>query len=308
MRRVGPARRGALGEAQVGLGQRAATCDRSESRPSTLMTVGMPAPRVIRHSGLLPAMKNSATSGFSRRARVQRATGTCARTCRGTCCAASAGGPAARPSTPSAGGRRRAGGSRRRPRGRAPSAGSAAARRRSRSRSRTAGIPRVPRIATFIPDLLSGQRIGLDVGCAPIAPSVNSAARLAAALARSARSAGSRREPRRARAPGPRGRAGRRTARRRRRSRRRRGCARRSPACRRASPRAASGRSPRAALGCTSGGAPGVELRPGARRPGSPVDAGEDERQRGAAGALARSGAWAARSAARFLRGSSSPT
>jgi hypothetical protein len=36
---------------------------RSESRPSTLMTVGMPRARVTRQSGLLPAMKNSATSG-----------------------------------------------------------------------------------------------------------------------------------------------------------------------------------------------------------------------------------------------------
>ncbi len=39
--------------------------ERSESRPSTLMTVGISAPRVIRHFGLLPAMKNSATSGLS---------------------------------------------------------------------------------------------------------------------------------------------------------------------------------------------------------------------------------------------------
>src|SRR3954465_12985997 len=41
---------------------------RVESSPSTLMTVGMPARRVTRHSGLLPAMKNSATSGLSVRA------------------------------------------------------------------------------------------------------------------------------------------------------------------------------------------------------------------------------------------------
>ena len=40
---------------------------RSESRPSTLITVGMPAARVTRHSGLFPAMKNSATSGLTRR-------------------------------------------------------------------------------------------------------------------------------------------------------------------------------------------------------------------------------------------------
>ena len=32
------------------------------------MTVGIPAPRVMRHIGLLPAMKNSATSGRTRRA------------------------------------------------------------------------------------------------------------------------------------------------------------------------------------------------------------------------------------------------
>ena len=37
------------------------------------MTVGMSAPRVIRHIGLLPAMKNSATSGCSRARGVQRA-------------------------------------------------------------------------------------------------------------------------------------------------------------------------------------------------------------------------------------------
>src|SRR3954468_14434458 len=41
---------------------------RSESSPSTLMTVGIPAPRVTRQSGELPAMKNSATSGRTDRA------------------------------------------------------------------------------------------------------------------------------------------------------------------------------------------------------------------------------------------------
>src|SRR6266540_3961159 len=41
---------------------------RAESSPSTLITVGIREPRVIRHIGLLPAMKNSATSGFSLRA------------------------------------------------------------------------------------------------------------------------------------------------------------------------------------------------------------------------------------------------
>src|SRR5947209_15947716 len=41
----------------------------SESRPSTLITLGIEAQRVTRHSGELPAMKNSATSG-----RVLRAT------------------------------------------------------------------------------------------------------------------------------------------------------------------------------------------------------------------------------------------
>jgi len=42
--------------------------ERSESRPSTLMTVGMPAARVIRHIGELPAMKKRATSGLTVRA------------------------------------------------------------------------------------------------------------------------------------------------------------------------------------------------------------------------------------------------
>jgi hypothetical protein len=41
---------------------------RSESRPSMLITVGMPPRRVIRQSGELPAMKNRATSGFVTRA------------------------------------------------------------------------------------------------------------------------------------------------------------------------------------------------------------------------------------------------
>ena len=41
---------------------------RSESSPSTLITAGIDARRVIRHSGELPAMKNSATSGFVTRA------------------------------------------------------------------------------------------------------------------------------------------------------------------------------------------------------------------------------------------------
>ena len=72
-RLVGPARRVALGEAQVAPSPAPGHFERSESRPSTLMTVGMPAARVIRHSGLLPAMKNSATSGRSRARGVQRA-------------------------------------------------------------------------------------------------------------------------------------------------------------------------------------------------------------------------------------------
>src|SRR5581483_649038 len=41
---------------------------RSESRPSTLITAGIAAQRVIRHKGELPAMKNRATSGLVRRA------------------------------------------------------------------------------------------------------------------------------------------------------------------------------------------------------------------------------------------------
>jgi hypothetical protein len=45
---------------------------RSESSPSTLITAGIAAQRVIRHSGELPAMKNSATSGLVTRAACSR--------------------------------------------------------------------------------------------------------------------------------------------------------------------------------------------------------------------------------------------
>jgi hypothetical protein len=38
---------------------------RFESSPSMLISVGIPRARVMTHSGLLPAMKNSATSGLS---------------------------------------------------------------------------------------------------------------------------------------------------------------------------------------------------------------------------------------------------
>jgi hypothetical protein len=64
---VRPARRVALGEAQVGLGD-PGPLGAVGVQPSTLMTVGMPAARVIRHMGELPAMKNSATSGLTVRA------------------------------------------------------------------------------------------------------------------------------------------------------------------------------------------------------------------------------------------------
>src|SRR5258707_14136778 len=53
---------------------RAGHLRRSESSPSTLITVGIEAQRVIRHRGELPPMKNRAASGL-----VTRAAGTAER-------------------------------------------------------------------------------------------------------------------------------------------------------------------------------------------------------------------------------------